>query len=59
MLFDFELACIREGFVVDEGPSKLHYDEHNDVFRFSDGTFALGREYANWREMEKRGYKTW
>ena len=59
MLFDFELACIREDFVVDEGEANLHYDEKADVFRFSDDTFALGKEYANWRELERRGYKNW
>lgn len=59
MLFDFELACIENGFTVPEGEATLHYDERHDVFRFSDGTFALGREYANWPEMERRGYKTW
>lgn len=59
MLFDFELACREEEFTVDEGTATVYYDEGNYVFRSSDGTFALGREYANWADMERRGYKTW
>lgn len=58
MLFDFELVCLREEYRV-EGPVELHYDRPGGVFRFSDGTFALSREYANWPEMERRGYKYW
>lgn len=59
MLLDFEMACLEENFGEEPGSTKLHYDEAHDIFRFSDGTFALGRQYANWVELEKRGYKTW
>lgn len=59
MLFDFERACLEDGFTVPEGEATLHYDGRNNVFRFSDGTFALSKEYANWVEMERRGYKNW
>lgn len=59
MLFNFELMCIEEDYRANEGEATLHYDERNEVFRFSAGTFVLSREYANWRQIGKFGYKHW
>lgn len=59
MLFEFEFACLKDGFTMPEGAATLHYDYRGGIFRFSDGTFALYREYANWPELGRRGYKNW
>lgn len=34
----------------------LFYDERRGFFRFSDGTFALSRERANWPALKERGF---
>jgi hypothetical protein len=41
--YDSELALLEEGC-----DSELVYDKERDVFRFSDGRFALSKEHANW-----------
>ena len=37
----------------------LFYDERRDPFRFSDGTFALSRDHANWPALKQRGFFRW
>ena len=34
----------------------LFYDERRDLFRFSDGSFALSRERANWWALREAGF---
>lgn len=34
----------------------LSYDEGQGFFRFSDGTFALSPEHANWPALKERGF---
>ena len=49
--YRFELLLIEEGC-----DSELVYDEEREVFRFSDGRFALSREHADWRGLKAIGY---
>jgi hypothetical protein len=49
--YDFELALLEEGC-----DSELVYDKEQDVFRFSDGRFALSREHADWPGLKAIGY---
>jgi len=39
------------------GAPEFLYDEHLDVFRFSeDGRFAFCEEFADWKRLRERGY---
>lgn len=38
------------------GHPLLFHDEAKDLFRFSDGTFALSRERANWPVLKEKGF---
>lgn len=38
------------------GPPLLFWDEGRGFFRFSDGTFALSRERADWRALKEAGF---
>jgi hypothetical protein len=37
------------------GDPALVYDEEKDLFRFTDGRFALSRGHAHWDVLRKRG----
>jgi hypothetical protein len=50
MLYELEMV-FRE-----EGTSKLVYDEAQDLFRFPDGKFAISKEWADIKLLEKRGF---
>ena len=43
--FDFWKTLLDEGLL-----------DHPDLFRFSDGIFALSPERANWPELKARGF---
>ena len=46
-----------EAYFRSKGGSEFVYDEELDVFRFpEDGRFAFCREFADWRELQERGY---
>ena len=51
--FDYWKTLLDEGLF--DHPL-LFYDEGRDFFRFSDGTFALSRERANWPALKERGF---
>ena len=50
-LYDFEMECRRQGW----GDPAFVYDEEHDLFRWTDGRFALSREHADWALLRKRG----
>ena len=37
------------------GDPALVYDEEKDLFRFTDGRFALSRDHADWELLRKKG----
>jgi hypothetical protein len=49
--YDFELALLEESC-----DSELIYDREGEVFRFTDGRFALWREHADWPGLKAVGY---
>lgn len=49
--YDFETECRRQGW----GDPAFVYDEENDLFHWTDGTFAFSREHADWALLRKRG----
>ncbi len=51
--FDFWKGLLDEGFF--DHPD-LFYDEGPGFFRFSDGTFALSSERANWPALKEAGF---
>ena len=38
------------------GHHALFYDALKDLFRFSDGTFALSRKRGNWPALKEAGF---
>ena len=51
-----DLYAIEKYFTV-KGGSEFVYDEALDVFRFpEDGRFAFCREFADWQQLQERGY---
>ena len=53
--YDTALKLYRDVGWIEEG---LLFDEENEVFRFrEDGVFAFSRDYANWKELERRGFE--
>ena len=51
--FEFWKTLLDEGLF--DHPD-LFYDEGRDFFRFSEGTFALSRERANWPTLKEAGF---
>ncbi|MDP9475921.1 MAG: hypothetical protein M3R38_09580 [Actinomycetota bacterium] len=51
--FDYWKALLDEG--LGRHPL-LFYDERRGFFRFSDGTFALPRERADWPALKEKGF---
>ena len=46
-----------ETYFTKNGGSEFVYDEGLDVFRFpEDRRFAFCREFADWQQLQKRGY---
>lgn len=52
-MFDSEKERRNEGT---GGHPELFYDTPKDLFRFSDGTFALSRDHANWSSLQEAGF---
>jgi hypothetical protein len=50
--FDFWKDALDDG----DGHPLLFYDETLGFFRFSDGSFALSREHANWSALKQVGF---
>jgi hypothetical protein len=51
-------ALLRTGDVIPQGrvgDPALVYDEEKDLFRWTDGRFAISREHADWELLRKRG----
>lgn len=55
-MFEHEKTYRDEGM---GGHPQLFYDARRDLFRFSDGTFALSRDRANWPALNARGFSRW
>jgi hypothetical protein len=54
--YDTALRLYRDVGWIEEG--LLFDEEDHGVFRFEDGgVFAFSREYANWAELERRGFE--
>ncbi len=51
LLYDLEVEYRKFGW----GDPTFVYDEDKDLFRWTDGRFALSREHADWELLKKWG----